>query len=85
MTVSGRLQFTLLEDGTVRGSFGVLPLTGRIAKGSAISGSAGDGKESVEWRGELENAGRGKPLRGHGTFRFMKATDGCQEGVWSAQ
>jgi len=84
ITVSGRLQFTLLEDGTVRGSFGALPLTGRIAKGSAISGNAGDGKEAVEWRGELESAGRGESLRGRGTFRFVKATAGCQgEGVWS--
>jgi hypothetical protein len=82
--LSGRLQLRLHDDDTISGFFGTLPVTGKRSKDGAIAGTAAKGDELVEWKGELKNLKRGKPLHGSGSFRFVKSKDACVgEGVWS--
>jgi PAN domain len=86
MTVSGRVQLVAHADGTLSGFFGALPLTGKLDPSGAVRGTAGDAAESVTWEGKLDKAARGKPLRGGGTFRFLRTATACEgDGVWSSQ
>lgn len=85
-TVSGRLQLVRGADGGLSGFFGALPLTGKLDPSGEVRGTAGDAAESVTWEGRLEKVVRGKPLRGDGTFRFLRTATACPgEGVWSSK
>jgi hypothetical protein len=86
MTISGRLQLILQPDDSITGYFGVLPLKGKLDPSGGVAGSAEASTARVVWQGQLDKAGRGKPPRGSGSFKFERAQDGCLgEGVWSNQ
>lgn len=83
MTISGRLQLVRHADGRLSGFFGTLPLTGKLGRTGEVRGTAGGGEESVTWEGRLTAVARGRPLRGSGTFRFLRTTAACEgDGVW---
>jgi PAN domain-containing protein len=86
MTISGRVQLVRHADGGISGFFGALPLTGKLDPSGEIRGTAGDGAESVTWEGRLTAAASGKPLRGSGTFRYLRTATACPgEGVWGSK
>ncbi|HEX5760061.1 MAG TPA: PAN domain-containing protein [Thermoanaerobaculia bacterium] len=86
MTLSGRLQLVRQADGGLSGFFGALPLTGKLDPSGEARGTAAAGEESVTWEGRLTAAARGKPLRGSGTFRFLRTAAACSgDGVWGSK
>ena len=86
MTISGRLQLVRQADGGLSGFFGTLPVKGKLDPSGEIRGTAAAGAESVTWEGRLTAAAPGKPLRGSGTFRFLRTATACPgEGVWGSK
>ncbi len=84
-TISGRVQMVLDGDGALSGFFGALPLTGKLDPSGEVRGTAAAGEETVSWEGRLTQAARGRPLRGSGSFRFLRTTSACpEEGVWAS-